>query len=410
MSNISIVFDDYSEAPDTLLIQPGTNLVINDQSFRRAFGNPTSIEDDLLILASSIFTSDLAIKRGDRENITREINLKVPVVNLHAFNNILSDLKYVLYRLSHDAWNIQFVQRDGIPEQPELWESNNTSRVLLFSGGLDSFSSAIDLGESGEQTHLVSHLTGNRIISNAQNNLYNYLDATYSDKFSRFPFRIGGRNKAADGFPFPTDKHRETSQRTRSFLFLSLAGIIARRAGSNEVVFIAENGPMAIHLPLTAARISAFSTHTAHPEFVDLMAELLTNLLGYTVRITNPFLYLTKSEVVSTVVSSHSGKVPETISCWRTFRVAGPSNHCGFCIPCLFRRIALESHGLSLSEYRRDLFIEDIGELPADDVGKRNLLELGEFIKNFEGDNTQANYELLFPELVNNHFESLWRF
>jgi hypothetical protein len=31
-----------------------------------------------------------------------------------------------------------------------------------------------------------------------------------------------------------------------------------------QLIYIAENGQMAIHLPLTQARIGAFSTHTAH--------------------------------------------------------------------------------------------------------------------------------------------------
>ena len=55
----------------------------------------------------------------------------------------------------------------------------------------------------------------------------------------------------------------ENSQRTRSFLFLVLGALAARRAGHIEIVYLAENGQMAIHLPLTQGRIGAFSTHTA---------------------------------------------------------------------------------------------------------------------------------------------------
>ena len=68
-----------------------------------------------------------------------------------------------------------------------------------------------------------------------------------------------------------------------------------------DVVVIAENGQMAIHLPLTTARIGGFSTHTAHPEFVRMMGKLLSTLLDYPIRIENPFLYMTKAEVVAAV-------------------------------------------------------------------------------------------------------------
>jgi hypothetical protein len=46
---------------------------------------------------------------------------------------------------------------------------------------------------------------------------------------------------------YPSDAERESSQRTRSFLFLVIASIAARRSGFHDVILIAENGQMAIH-------------------------------------------------------------------------------------------------------------------------------------------------------------------
>jgi hypothetical protein len=68
---------------------------------------------------------------------------------------------------------------------------------------------------------------------------------------------------------------------------------------------------MAIHLPLTAARIGAFSTHTAHPDFVIEMEGLLGDVLSFKLRIVNPFLYRTKAECVTGLVipSPHSPAV-----------------------------------------------------------------------------------------------------
>jgi hypothetical protein len=35
--------------------------------------------------------------------------------------------------------------------------------------------------------------------------------------------------------------------------------------------------------------------------------------------------------------------IPKTISCWKTSRMVGEATHCGACIPCILRRIAIES-------------------------------------------------------------------
>ena len=71
--------------------------------------------------------------------------------------------------------------------------------------------------------------------------------------------------------PFPKDNFRENSQRTRSFLFLTLAALVTRRCGFNKVLFMAENGQFAIHLPLNSSSVGPFSTHTADPQFIQLI-------------------------------------------------------------------------------------------------------------------------------------------
>jgi hypothetical protein len=82
--------------------------------------------------------------------------------------------------------------------------------------------------------------------------------------------------------------------------------------------------------------------------------------------------------------------------------------HCGECVPCLCRRIALETHGIKLPEYQRDLLTENIGGLSPDDLGKRNLVDLCQFITLFGGPHKitsqpQLSYE--FPELLDPHLD-----
>ncbi len=164
---------------------------------------------------------------------------------------------------------------------------------------------------------------------------------------------------------------------------------------------------MAIHLPLSSARIGAFSTHTAHPEFVGIMGGVLSTLLNYPINIENPFLYKTKAEVLAATVERHQPVVEGTVSCWKTSRVGGDKKHCGYCVPCLSRRIALETNGLKLDEYQRDILSEEVSGLGSGDEGKRNLIELIEFVSTFEAPHPQAELEMMYPELLNEEIDSV---
>jgi len=404
MNKVSVVFDESKNVKTGLGLCPNINLYTGKKEFLEKFGEMTSLEEDLLTLGSAIFAADLAIKRGQQHRFIRSIELTIPVINLPSFQNISDDIIYALNLLSSDAWKINFTQISGQPEGKKYWGDQKAGKVLLFSGGLDSFAAAVSLAKKNKHIQLVSHVTANRVISGTQDFLAGHLNQTYGNRFSRIAFRVTGIGKPTEGFPFPQDRDREETQRTRSFMFLCLAGLVARRQGLQDVVMIAENGQMAIHLPLSAGRISAFSTHTAHPDFVSLMSKILSTLLKHKINIQNPFLYKTKSEVVKLLLPKHKGVLAQTVSCWRASR-SSYYHHCGICIPCLIRRIALESNGISLPEYERDLLQTNITQLGADDDGKRNLVDLCEFINNFKSQHSLAELYLLFPELATDSFD-----
>lgn len=404
VTRVAVVLDNQPRPSDTLSLQPGANLLIAEREFRAAFGEPTSLEYDLLLLASSIYSADIAAKRGHGEEFTRRIDIEVPVTNFPAFRAAREDIEYVLYLLTRDAWALRFVSHPGAAESPRQYAPASNATVLLFSGGLDSYSAAIALNNSSP-LYLVSHTTGNRTISRAQEALFSHLSSAPRQPLQRLHFRVGGRNSPARGFLFPSDTQREESQRSRSFLFVCLAALSARRLATNRIIHIAENGLLAINVPLTAARISAFSTQTAHPEFTFEAARLLTDLLQHEIVIDNPFLYMTKAEVAGAIPPAHSSRIQDTVSCWMSARLHPPMTHCGTCIPCIIRRIALESLGVSLPEYRRDLFSEDILALPPDDDGKNNLMDLIEFVSSFLSAGSDAELLTTFPELVNRHID-----
>jgi len=384
---------------------PGKNLYTGLQKFIDEFGEANSLEEDALVLAAGVFGADLAVKRENREHFVRTIELSVEVVNLHVFERIRALLESALYTVSKDNWAIKFVQKQGTPVTEFTWQQQDGA-VLLFSGGLDSMCAAAQFMQQKKSLVLVSHNShANHVIDNCQTNVHNALEKFFKAAIKHIHIKVYGRNH--DSHPFPKDEMRENTQRTRSFLFLSLAALITRRVGFSKVLFMAENGQFAIHLPLNSARVGPFSTHTADPEFILKCQGIFQTLLSNPVfEIDNPFLFKTKAEVIALLPKPLMKETALSASCWMISRIED-NKHCGYCIPCITRRIALEYNKVALKEYHVDIFKTDVSKLKDDDDKKRNMIDYLEFITKFK-DVTEANkYQLLadYPELYNEAFD-----
>ena len=390
-----------------LELDVGRNVAMNLTPYAQ-FGTLDSLDDDLLRLASYVFAADLAVKRLEREQHIRSITLKIPIVNIHAFERVHQLVEQTLTTLSGDNWSVEFVPISrGSPAPNRPWPKKEQS-TLLFSGGLDSFAGAIHLLNTAPTITLVSHVTHNWPVATAQSRLAQAVRDFTRKNVPHLQLRVFGRNQG--GLAFPADQDREDSQRTRSFLFVALAAVAAHLNGSHRLVVMAENGQFAIHLPLSDARISSFSTHTANPKFLAEMQEILRQLLVCDdLEVVNPFVHWTKGEVVGLLPKGLHRHIKESSSCWRASRVPSNKTHCGECVPCLCRRIALEIHRLGIPEYQRDVLREPVGQLDADDPGKRNLLDLCQFVSLFAGPHRIAadqDLYLRFPELYDQHLNA----
>lgn len=381
-------------------LRPGKNLYTGLKPFEDSFGGTTSLEKDMLNLASGIYASDLAVLRNEREHYIRSIELTVEVSNYYAFNSIKDYLEKALYTVSKDNWSIKFVRNERqTPVSNVSWE-NKEGAVLLFSGGIDSMSAASEFIKNQADLVLVSHNThGNRAVDKCQNEVHKALESHYKRSVNHLHIKVYGRNHS--GYSFP--RERENTQRTRSFLFLVLAALVTRRSGFNKVLYMAENGQFAIHLPLNQSRVGPFSTHTADPEFALITRDIIRILLdNQDFDIINPFLYMTKSEVFGVMPKPLQEEAKKSGSCWMIHRNPG-EKHCGYCIPCLSRRIAIEYNGLTFDEYVEDMFNSNINSFSDEDDRKRNLIDYLEFISKFKTVNS-ANSNMImaeFPELYN---------
>lgn len=387
-----------SLAPHERALVEGATLRTGKEDFEKSFKQPTTLETDMLRLAAAIFAADRATPRGQNEDLARHIEVEIPVVNLSRFQGVAAEIESLLHTLSNDYWRLEFATMVGQPEgglAPKL----EAGETLLFSGGLDSLAAAIEFGKKVKPLQLVSHRTKNQPTTKAQNELVKLLAADGYNLIHR-PCVVS----SSDSKPSTFDHDIENSQRTRSFVFLVLGALYARRAGHEKLLYLAENGQMAIHLSLTAGRIGALSTHTAHPDVLTQMETILRLLLDYQITIQNPYVYKTKREVVSIVWHGLRKAVPISTSCWKNSRLAPPATHCGACIPCYVRRIAIEHHGTDPTQYAEDPWGIDPARLPEDSEARRNIYDLAEFIFRFKNA-TDTEIQDEYPELLAADFD-----
>lgn len=304
--------------------------------------NPIAL--DLSILATLISVADTKISRKDSSDNswTREIDLYLPVHNTSLWYAQKSILEEILRFLSGDIWNLFF--REVPFEHPALITQGlipDTSHdcVCLFSGGLDSFTGAIDLVSQGRKPLFVSQYQD--FSTSKQQDCFNVVNEKYD-----LPDNSHLRANVTS-YKFETDNlSAETTQRARSFLFLALAALVASCLNNCEKIYIPENGLISLNVPLDPLRLGAWSTKTTHPFYLYKWNELLSNLGLCGVE--NPYRFKTKGEMLSECLDQDllSENIGITISCssmtktrWR----GQAPGHCGYCFPCLIRRSAIKS-------------------------------------------------------------------
>lgn len=152
----------------------------------------------------------------------------------------------------------------------------------------------------------------------------------------------------------------EPTQRSRSFVFLALAVVVAAQAGADSVA-VCENGIGALALPYNRTQLGTYTTRAVHPLSLLRMSRLVGAVVGRPFRIHNPYLFRTKGEMCAQLAARGCADLaPHSVSC-DTFAAhrdpRGPQ--CGLCTSCLLRRQSLHAAGLAdidaRSGYRYDV-------------------------------------------------------
>jgi hypothetical protein len=301
---------------------------------------------DLLFVGAAVFGADTHISRTktSENDWTREISISLPVSDLQKWNTIAPTLERALRFLSGDFWSFSFRQRPAdvgqLIKKARGQAKIEFTCVSLLSGGLDSYIGAIDRLENQHNPILVSHswVTG---VSHYQQACLEKLKEAYPKRILHSPGRIGF---PADAMPGVT---RETTERSRSFLFFSMATVAVSALGGATTIYIPENGLISLNVPIDSLRLGSLSTRTTHPFVIGRFNELLA-MLGLKAMLENPYAHKTKGEMVSDCANSTllGTTIIKTMSCSSPgkYRYVGKSpGHCGHCVPCLIRRGSLQN-------------------------------------------------------------------
>ncbi|MCU0440449.1 MAG: hypothetical protein MUC49_21360 [Raineya sp.] len=310
-----------------------------------SFANLVSKEVlDFFMISATVYGIDRFVKRKENsvDGWSRELQVTFPVHDSLKWNVCKKDFDKLLSFLTGDYWNIEFKEESIELPSKDLSEAYKMSfeQVSLLSGGLDSLIGGLDfLNQNPKKKVLfVSHYDPQMHGPKSdQEGLVKELLKIYSKQFEYIP--------SIKIYLESTNAHRETTFRSRSILFIGLA-LIAAQATNTQDIIIPENGTVSLNYPLSSSRRSSCSTRTTHPFVLDTILEIWKKLSILTV-IRNPYEFQTKGEMVNnckdqinltklSIISNSCGKRGHRAH-WKNKN----ATHCGICMPCVYRQVAL---------------------------------------------------------------------
>ena len=316
---------------------------------------------DLLLIAASVFTADSLTSRGGTGRSDagadwyRDLRFVIPVADPEFWRAEHDRLVAVLEFLTGDRFSFAFDRRARRePAQRHLLQDHppaEAEQVVLFSGGLDSLTGALEsLAGEGPRPLLVSHCSATKTIA-VQKALYRKLKCRFPGKILWVP---------ADGTLKRVDA-KERTQRSRSFLYGALGYAAASLVGANRVSFY-ENGVVSVNLPFSGQVIGTMATRTTHPLFLSRLGALFSRMAERPITVDNPYAAMTKTEVVTRLRNLDGADlIGKTTSCSSVWTRTRKYPLCGCCSQCLDRRFAILAAGLEAHDpadrYEVDLFL-----------------------------------------------------
>lgn len=390
--------------------QQDVELKFNFEDLWRFARDTSSVAFDFLVFAISIYNTDRAVSRAkySEEGWKRNIHLCVPVVNVPEMTRGIEDFCRAVDFLTGDVWEFEFVQAapyNYAPPRIQFENLQDYEKVSLFSGGLDSLIGFIDSCSQlsvGKKVLLISHAElgkegkdQTRILGKCA--VSRLFDGQYDRAF------ISAGLKLRRGNALQT----EATFRARSILFFAAGIYCANTISPSMELTIPENGTISLNIPLDKGRRSACSTRTTHPVFLHRLQSALNNI-GIRNQLVNPYQLKSKKDMVDDCCLNEERKRALVVLCSSSCSCAKRSHkriwvrrnvlHCGVCLPCLYRRVALSSvEELKNEQYGLDVFTDAEIQINRSDIKRnRDFKSLLYFLKN------RCKREVIETELIAN--------
>lgn len=324
---------------------------------------------DLMDVAHAAYSADRLCRRSAARGDGgwgRKIDLTIDVRDPSRWkkSTVAHGLAEVLSQVTGDNWSFRFEklspnEQRPMTQQASLFEHNlsQAGRVVLLSGGLDSFAGAAQLlSRSGTKELLAVSVRTSTRIGVPQVKVVEALRRVSSKEVRHVSVYFGFKSRGRGAY-----NRDERTQRTRAFVYYVVGQIAAQLAGHSRVD-VCEPGVGAINLPYSSAQLGTQANRASRPESLLAVSQWLGEYLNATVEIALPFVFKTKAEVASVLEDPQLlSVVKQTVSCDGFPQRFEGGAQCGRCTSCLLRRQALFSAGLRSSDpaagvYRFDVF------------------------------------------------------
>lgn len=321
-------FDKYNKNPHELHFNESNMLEIGSYNY------------DLILDVYDVFVSicyhDFFTSRDENIDNSSKLKIIVPVYNYDKIKKVIPDIcELVKYMTNGENWSIDIKQELGskkIDTGRLNLQNEKFNSICLLSGGLDALSGSIS--EKNNKTLFITTETNSTEVLNAKH-IY---DNVLKEK----------NNKHIIVKKIDLNEDCHYTQRTRTLFFLSNALIFADYFKISEIKMY-ENGIMSLNPKFYFRRIV---TKTTHPKTIYLINKILHEL-NINIKIVNPYMYLTKSEVLNKIPKKYIDEIKNTKTCSKNHGIQALSNrkkgetHCGLCTACILRQISILSSGLS---------------------------------------------------------------
>lgn len=319
---------------------------------------------DLLEIAGYIFCADRSFSRGRKDALehhawSRNLHFFIKVRDFDFWNrnDVKQSLSEILEFISGDE-KYQFTFMPGrsndiinlFDNETFLTEPKHPSIIALFSGGLDSLSGVVDALENSEShVYLISHRSQQPSTTRTQNKLVLALQNHYNSRVHHYKFYCS----------FSHARARDENQRTRSFLYCSIAYALSTSLKQNNF-YVYENGVTAINFPKREDMGLARASRTTHPKTIHLLERFFSLMNGAVFNIHTPLLWSTKADILRSLETNRRPEfISSAVSCSKTFNNREQYTHCGECSQCIDRRLA--AYAANLQNYDHSgLYTNDI--------------------------------------------------